>query len=194
MCQPASFVLTKDAIFWSKKTDSHESIIEEFGLHADGARGANIVRVEIVPAGNDFRLPIEQWAYKLDQDVKPKWYDAEECEARVRAVLPDWICAKVILPGVDAGEIRDRQIIACYGSVTAYGSSSVTAYGSSSVTACGSSSVRAYDSSSVREINDGAVVTAYHAIPADILHGDRAVLIDRSNGIPVVHVGAKQEG
>jgi hypothetical protein len=29
MCQPASFVLTKDGVFWSMKSDSHEDIIQE---------------------------------------------------------------------------------------------------------------------------------------------------------------------
>ena len=53
MCQPASFVLTKDAVFWSRFTDSHEEIIKESGLHADGAKGPNILRVEVVPPGYD---------------------------------------------------------------------------------------------------------------------------------------------
>ena len=49
MCTPASFVLTKDRVFWSKKSDSHEDIIEEYKLNPDGIRGPNIVRVKISP-------------------------------------------------------------------------------------------------------------------------------------------------
>ena len=43
MCKFASFVLTKDREFWSDKSDSHEDIISKHNLHADGARGPNIL-------------------------------------------------------------------------------------------------------------------------------------------------------
>ena len=49
MCKFASFVLTKDREFWSDKSDSYEDIISKHNLHADGARGPNILRVEISP-------------------------------------------------------------------------------------------------------------------------------------------------
>ena len=42
MCDFASFVLTKDKVFWSD-SNSHTDIIEEFGLHEDGANGPNIL-------------------------------------------------------------------------------------------------------------------------------------------------------
>ena len=54
MCQEASFVLTKPKVYWSRFTDSHEEIIKEFGLHADGVangvNGPSILRVEVLTA------------------------------------------------------------------------------------------------------------------------------------------------
>ena len=47
MCNPAGIILTKDCAFWSKRSDSHEAIIEENGLHADGARGPNTLRYKL---------------------------------------------------------------------------------------------------------------------------------------------------
>ena len=41
MCEPASFVVTKDKVFWSLKSDGHEDIIREHALCADGVGGPN---------------------------------------------------------------------------------------------------------------------------------------------------------
>ena len=75
MCEPASFVLTRDKVFWSRKTDSHTEIIAEFGLHEDGARGPNVLKVEITPPGGDMRKPLAEWIYHIDQDIKREWAD-----------------------------------------------------------------------------------------------------------------------
>src|SRR3972149_4402688 len=101
MCNDASFVLTNTNVFWSRNTSSHEEIIREFKLeHLDKhAAKIGLVRVEIVPPGDDFRLPQEQWIFRTDQDELPDWYDAVEAEQRVRAVLQYWIAACVVLPG-----------------------------------------------------------------------------------------------
>ena len=86
----ASFVLTKDRVFWSEKTDSHESIIEEFGLFADGAKGTNILRVEVTPPKGAALVDwsdLSAWTYRVDQDIVPVWADAQVDEERVRAAL-----------------------------------------------------------------------------------------------------------
>jgi hypothetical protein len=157
MCKPASFVLTKDNVFWSKRTESHSEIIKEFNLCEEGVRGINLACVEITPPGDDYRLPLDQWIYRLDTDRAPHWYDAKEAEARVRAILPEWLKAKIILPDEARDVYGEEVIIACYGTVRAYGSSSVTACGSSSVTAYDSSSVTACDSSSVTACDSSSV-------------------------------------
>jgi hypothetical protein len=99
MCKPASFVLTKDRVFWSMHTDSHTEIIDEFGLHEDGARGPNVVKVEISPDNERLDSDPGTWVYKLDQDRTPEWYDAEECERRARAALAEWVSARMITEG-----------------------------------------------------------------------------------------------
>ena len=88
MCKFASFVLTKGEEFWSDKSDSHEAIIVEHGLHADGAQGPNILRVQISPTDKIKIWPsLKAWAYRVDQDRMPEWFDALECEKRTRAAL-----------------------------------------------------------------------------------------------------------
>ena len=88
MCKFASFVLTKGEEFWSDTSDSHEQIIKAHGLHADGAHGPNILRVEISPTDKIKVWPsLKAWAYRVDQDCMPEWFDAKECEKRTRAAL-----------------------------------------------------------------------------------------------------------
>ena len=90
MCKCASFVLTKDQVFWSKTTDSHEKIIEEFGLSPDGVRGPNVSRVEICPPDNNLSLPLSKWVYKYDDNQIPDWYVEEDCKSRTFKALNDW--------------------------------------------------------------------------------------------------------
>ena len=90
MCKAASFVMTKDRIYWSKTSDSHEDIISEYKLNADGLGGPNIARVEVAPPKGNLSLPLKQWVYKLDQTDVPKWYEAKTAERECRAELKAW--------------------------------------------------------------------------------------------------------
>ena len=87
MCQFASIVLTRDSEHWIAGVDSHEQIIDQRGLHADGARGPNILRIEITPPEDRPTAPISEWDYRVDQDIRPRWHDAERDEVRARAAL-----------------------------------------------------------------------------------------------------------
>jgi hypothetical protein len=88
MCKFASFVLTKDKIFWSENSDSHEYIIKEFGLYPDGSTGPNILPVEITPSMKIKSLTdFDNWDYRVDQDILPEWYDKEREESRTRKAL-----------------------------------------------------------------------------------------------------------
>ena len=98
MCKPASMVLTKTDVYWSKKTDSHIKIIQEFKLHPDGVRGPNIVGVEISPKDGDLSRPLKEWKFTVDQasvDYLPDWWDAQDGERRTRLALKDWAACKL---------------------------------------------------------------------------------------------------
>jgi hypothetical protein len=82
--------MTKDRIYWSKTSDSHEDIISEYKLNADGLGGPNIARVEVAPPKGNLSLPLKQWVYKLDQTDVPKWYEAKTAERECRAELKAW--------------------------------------------------------------------------------------------------------
>ena len=172
--------MTKDKVFWSAKSESHAEIIEEHKLHADGASGPNIAKVEVNPPNGDFSLPLDEWLFKLDEDVQPKWYDPAAIEVMVRDELVDWVAAKIVLPG-ETREVADGHIVVCYGTITAlYGSSVVQRM-------CGSSVVQRMCDSSV-------VTAAYTTLPRSILQSPQAVLIDRSGPKIKCYVGKTPKG
>jgi len=133
MCVPASMIATKDKIFWSKTSESHTDIIEEFGLRERNARGEYLfVPIEITPPmGANYIFPLDYWIYATDvvgyeRDCLPKWYDEKKVERRARAALKDWYKQKVVGPN-EIREIKDEQVI-CYGNVVAKGKSKVSAH------------------------------------------------------------------
>jgi len=164
MCRPASFVVTKARVFWSRDSDSHEKIIEEHHLHESGIFGPNIVRVELIPPWEDYTRPIREWLYYVEQDIRPRWYDFEVVESRVRAELPEWYSVHVLTSGkwcirsacrIAFGNVKieaqdDSEIYACAGAtVNAYRDSGIRAYRGSEVHVYSGSAVRAHAGSTV---------------------------------------------
>jgi len=121
MCKPASFVVTKNKVFWSKHTESHHEIISEFGLKEKNVRGDyRLICVEIVPPNSDYRLPFSKWKYSVDTGgygrELPTWYDAAKVEAHCRSYLKEWRKAKVVMPN-ESRVISSGQVMAVYGTV-----------------------------------------------------------------------------
>ena len=85
MCKSASMIITKSATFYDTTMDQHELIIKANYL-TDG----EFVRVEIVPPGNDYSLPLDQWKFRVDQDILPEWWDKTWGEGEARRMLPEW--------------------------------------------------------------------------------------------------------
>jgi hypothetical protein len=182
MCNMASFVLTRDRVFWSRHTDSHTEIVSEFKLSEDRTGvHPNLLMVEITPPNEDYRLPLRQWTYRTDQDILPEWYDAEREEARARAALAEWATERLHVDKVETVTITDAAalVINC-SSVVARDSSRVVARDSSRVEARGNSRVVAWDSTTI---------TTFHSTVTTTISSARAVLINRSVDPPVCHVG-----
>ena len=173
LCAPASFCVNRELkVFWSKKSDAHEDIIEEFDLHVDGVREANFVRVEVVPPKEGaFETPPDQWVFKLDQENAPSWYDKDKTEKACRIALVDWAAAKLALSG-QVKTIKAGVLYAC-------GSSAVTAYNKSTVIAC--------DKSTVREIIGGCV--RFFCKFSVKISGKMSVAIDMTGDKAICHVG-----
>jgi hypothetical protein len=160
MCNPASFVATKNDVFWSKRSESHEVIIRENAL-PDGGPTVHIIRLEITPPCRDFTAPLERWEYRVDdQDVLPTWYDAESVEARARRALRLWHKHKVVVEG--SVHRRDSQTyVSGNATVKASGDTTVEAFVNTTVLAYGRATVWAYGATV--KAYQGATVWAYDA-------------------------------
>ena len=100
MCDFASFVLTKDKVFWSDNSDSHTDIIKEFGLHEYGTNGPNILKVEIIPNTKIKSLrDYDNWNFIIDQDIMPEWYNKDLDESRTRKALKIRFAKDFKVPG-----------------------------------------------------------------------------------------------
>jgi hypothetical protein len=131
MCRPASFILTKDNVYWSLKTDSHEDIMDEYKLR-DGLGGRVLIaRVEIVPShGMDVFSDIETWDYRLDQDRYPAWYRRARDEQRARNALREWHARRVLVGINDFHVVKDTRVWAKDSALYLRGNSEANAYGS----------------------------------------------------------------
>jgi hypothetical protein len=88
VCKLASFIVTRERVLWHLESDSHEKIIERYRL--DDNKKCDFIRIELVPPGENYLLPLTEWAYRTDQQEVPSWYSAKESEVAVRAEILKW--------------------------------------------------------------------------------------------------------
>lgn len=179
MCNIFSLVLTKDRVFWSQKTDSHQEIIEEFHLHVDGSRGPNILKVEISPPTLDsagLRSPLREWRYKIDQDIYPKWHNTKRDKARAITALKKLTTARIIV-NRDAGKLSDWNGFLL---------------GNSRAKLLDNSNAVLRGNSRAESINNYAVAVA-HCPQVVVPIGPHAVLIDQTKTKAICIVGKKNK-
>jgi hypothetical protein len=95
MCKMASFIVTKNDVLWSKKSDSHEEILNENKIN-DKTSSPDFVRVEISPKDDDYKSDLKTWVFKIDQDYLPDWFSKDEVENAARLELKKWYKSKVL--------------------------------------------------------------------------------------------------
>ena len=214
MCEPASFVVTKKQVFWSENRDSHEIIIEENKLkEMDVRKNPTFVRVEIVPPDRDYRLPFSKWNYKLDQDIRPEWYNEKDVEKRCRAKLKDWRKANVVMPNETVNEIK-KPMVAVYGTIKyVRGGTMIKSVEGGTIKSVEGGTIEYVRGGTIKSVEGGtiksvyggtiesvygdfpknvkgnATIISYGSLTRDILKSSKAVLVDRSKDTVVCYVG-----
>jgi hypothetical protein len=85
LCNFFSAVILPSVVRWLPRSSSHEDIIDAHQIPMDGARGPRGVRAELLPPIDPATVDdLSTWEYRLDQDVVPEWYVADDCAARIR--------------------------------------------------------------------------------------------------------------
>jgi hypothetical protein len=179
MCQFASFVLTLEKAFWGP-TESHTNIIEHHKLVEMGARGPNIIRIEITPPNGKPLAPIAEWIYNVDQDILPEWHDKDLTEQRARTALllrsqqENWFAV--------VGSVTDSFSTGGYGAtVTGGDRATVTGGDRATVTGGDRATVTGGDSATVTggygaTVTGGDSATVTGGDGATVTGGDRATV------------------
>lgn len=108
MCQFKSGIITKNKIYLAPiYNDSHSRLLESIGIEDNrGNAMRKFVRAELVPPGNDKMANIENWKFRVDQDIVPDWFeeDPDRYESEMRDVVAEWmkkcfvtICGKLCM-------------------------------------------------------------------------------------------------
>ena len=182
MCKFASLVLTRDQVFWSRNSDSHETIIRDFGLWADGVSGPNILRVEIVPPNGGCESPLDRWSYRTDQDTRPSWYDGWADEHRARAALVALVADRILIAPEGAAIEGGRSVIIIGGTAKLYDTSSAVLYDASSAVLYGTSHAELHNESHAT-LYDTAQAVLYDAARAELYGTSHAELHDASSAV-----------
>ena len=116
MCQFLSAIVSKNGeVYCDPFIDSHEELIQRFGLRDDQSQFINnIVRVEFTPKDNDY-FDVENYSLRVDENSEPDWW-AELRESvynnlkeRIKRMVVDKADNKVLCGGVYF--VRDSKIL-----------------------------------------------------------------------------------
>ena len=82
MCKLKSAIILKDRIFMPDY-DSHSDMLRELGIKDDylGA-SKKFVRAESSPSDGNVFSDIDSWEFRVDQDIRPDWFDEEKYKAK----------------------------------------------------------------------------------------------------------------
>ena len=171
MCKLKSAIILKDRIF-IPDYDSHSQMLEELNI-ADTRKNAErlFVRAELSPINGDVFTPVDEWKFKVDQDIRPDWFVESYEETRMRDAVKEWAKEHIHI-GVNGLKIssggnhyiKDCKDVEIYGSATVNnicGSATVeNIFGSATVNNIyGSATVNyIYDSATVNNIYGSATV------------------------------------
>ena len=83
MCKAFSGIIKENGeVLWQFGMDSHEDIIQKFGLR-DTESPPTFARFEVAPKNGEYLDP-DEWVFRLDEKAKPKWW---------KDIYKDWACA-----------------------------------------------------------------------------------------------------
>ena len=153
MCKMKSAIILKDRIF-IPDYDSHSDMLKELGIEDTGKNAAMLfVRAELSPKNGDVFTPIDEWIFKVDQDIKPDWFvESYEKERMIQAVK-EWAKNRLHI-GVDGLEINSGEnhyIKDCKNIVICGNARISCVYGSASIS-------DVYDSATIGDVKGKAVV------------------------------------
>ena len=134
MCKLKSAIILKDRIFMPDY-DSHSDMLQELGIEDDylGA-SKKFIRAELSPSDGNVFSNIDSWEFRVDQDIRPDWFDEEKCKAKMVDAVKEWAKAHIHI-GIDGLRIDEKanHYIKDCKNVVICDSATVKAWGSATV-------------------------------------------------------------
>lgn len=98
MCNFKSGIIFKNKVVLAPDGDeSHSSLLESLGVK-DTIQNAitKFVRAELIPKDNNKATNVNEWIFKVDQDITPDWYDEDpkKYENEFREAVKDYLKGK----------------------------------------------------------------------------------------------------
>ena len=95
MCKLKSAIILKGRIF-VPDYDSHSKMLEELGIEDDylGA-SKTFVRAELSPKDGDAFTPVDEWEFRVDQDIVPDWFSEEEYKPYMMDAVKKWAMNRI---------------------------------------------------------------------------------------------------
>ena len=99
MCKFKSGIILKNKVVLTPDgNESHSDLLESLGIEDTRQNAMRVfVRAELIPKDGNKELPINEWTFRVDQDITPDWYDEDpkryETEFRdaVREYMKDYM-------------------------------------------------------------------------------------------------------
>lgn len=90
MCQLKSGIIMKDRVF-VPDYDSHPEMLRELNIE-DSEKNARrlFVRAELIPPDGDVFSSIDNWSFRVDQDIVPDWFIKEFDKTRMIQAVKEW--------------------------------------------------------------------------------------------------------
>ena len=95
MCNFKSGIILKNRVVLAPDgNESHFDLLESLGIEDSTDNAYRVfVRAELTPENYNKALPVEEWRYKVDQDMVPDWYeeDPAKYEQEFRDAVKDYL-------------------------------------------------------------------------------------------------------
>ena len=98
MCKFKSGLILKNKVVLAPEgNESHSDLLESLRIEDNHMNATKtFVRAELIPKNNDKMADINEWIYKVDQDIVPDWYEKDperyeqEFRKAVEKYMEDW--------------------------------------------------------------------------------------------------------
>lgn len=95
MCNFKSGIILKNRVVLAPDgNESHSDLLESLGIEDSTDNAYRVfVRAELTPENYNKALPVEEWKYRVDQDMVPNWYEEDpvKYEREFRDAVKDYL-------------------------------------------------------------------------------------------------------